>query len=119
VHDVVRAMIAVPDHGLRVAPAGEHDLVELVKENYYARCENRTAACGARHALRWSHRGNFSRRVVRAVKIKLLFTSRDACCKQKVKCLQRSGVSALYAPAAAAWVASVARSGTARSFSGF
>ena len=72
---------------------------------------------------RWSHRGNFSRRVVRAVKIKLLFTSRDACCKQEVKCLQRtsSGVSALYAPAAAAaaWVASVARSGTARSFSGF
>jgi hypothetical protein len=31
--------------------AGTSTKEHVFKENYYARCENRTAACGARHAL--------------------------------------------------------------------
>jgi hypothetical protein len=56
--------------------------------------EPQSAVRGAR----WSYRGPFPRRAVRAAKIKLIITSRDAWCKQTVKCLQRSGVNALHAP---------------------
>jgi hypothetical protein len=56
--------------------------------------ESQSAVRGAR----WSYRGPFSRRAVRAAKIELTIKSRDAFCKRTTKCLQRSGVSALHAP---------------------
>jgi hypothetical protein len=55
--------------------------------------EPQSAVRGAR----WSYRGPFPRRALRAAKIKLIIASRDPWCKRTVKCLQRIGVSALHA----------------------
>jgi len=62
-----------------------------------ARTEPQSAVRGAR----WSYRGPFSRRALRAAKIKLIIASRDAWCKRTVKCLQCTFVSALHAAAGA------------------
>jgi hypothetical protein len=59
-----------------------------------------TAPQSAARSARWGYHGLPSQRAVRAAKIKLIITSRDVCCKRTVKCLQRSGVSALHAAAA-------------------
>jgi hypothetical protein len=50
-----------------------------------ARTEPQSVVRGAR----WSYRGPFSRRAVRAAKIKLTIASRDVWCKRTAQCLQR------------------------------
>ena len=60
-----------------------------------------TAPQSARaRSARWGYHGLPPERAVRAAKIKFIITARDAFCKRTVKCLQRSGVSALHAPPA-------------------